>query len=90
MKPVGPSILNSAFNQNTHLAKIRKMGIMNAWTARRFDRRFPNFLRFEKRPLFNLFWTGLFSMVNYFLSIIIKETMIAIKVPKATIRDNDS
>ncbi len=50
----------------------------------------PNICSIEKRPSFNLFWTGLFSVVNYFLSIIIKETMIAIKVPNATIRDNDS
>ena len=45
----------------------------------------------EKRPeKINLWLAGLFSLVNYLLSIIIKETMIAIKVPKATIRDNDS
>ena len=49
-----------------------------------------NVLSSRKGRKINLWLAGLFSLVNYFLSIIIKETMIAIKVPNATMRDNDS
>ena len=53
-------------------------------------RRFPKLYFLEKRPSFNLLLAGLFSFVDYFTSIMTREMMIAIRVPKAIIKDNAS
>ncbi len=67
------------------------MGIMKSWNSPEETPALPQiFVVLRKGRRSTCFWTGLFSVVNYFLSIIIKETMIAIKVPNATISDKDS
>ena len=52
------------------------------------SRRFPIIYSSEKRPSFNLLLAGLFSFMGYLC--IPLETMKAIKVPKAIIKDNAS
>ena len=54
------------------------------------SRRFPILFRFEKRPTFNLRMAGLFSFADYFTSIMTREMMIAIRVPKAIMSESAS